>query len=112
MINLKQANDYTRKLFSTKWVQWIHEGSAPAETSAEKNENVLMGKLSKHCAICLNLNGCCFVKEKCPEIPLHPNCQCKVVEIQSIKANVSCPIEKFTKYVFVFSEVDDKKKVV
>ena len=36
MINLKQVNDYTRKLFSTKWVQWIHEGSAPAETSAKK----------------------------------------------------------------------------
>ena len=75
----------------------------------KKNENVLMGKLSKHCAICLNLNGCCFVKEKCPEIPLHPNCHCKVVEIQSIKANVNCPIEKFTKYVFVFQKWMIKK---
>lgn len=38
----------------------------PAESNAEKNANVLIGTISKHCAMCLNLNGCCFVEEKCP----------------------------------------------
>ena len=72
-MNLKQANDYTNKLFSTNWVKWIHKGSKPAETSAEKSTNVIKGTLSKHCAMCLNLNGCCFVVDKCPKQPLHPN---------------------------------------
>lgn len=66
MTNLQQANEYTKKIFSTKWLQWVHEGTKPAESNAEKNANVLIGTISKHCAMCLNLNGCCFVEEKCP----------------------------------------------
>lgn len=99
-MNLRQANEYTRRLFDTNWVKWVHEGTKPADTSAEKSVNVLIGTLSKHCAMCLNLNGCCFVEEKCPPKPLHPNCHCFCVDIPSITAKAECPIEKFTKYIF------------
>ena len=49
--------------------------------------------------MCLNLNGCCFVKEKCPDRP-HPNCHCYTIDIPSITARAEYPIEKFTKYIF------------
>ena len=110
-MNLQQANEYTNKLFSTNWVQWVHEGTRPAESNAEKSANVIKGTLSKHCAMCLNLNGCCFVIDKCPPKPLHPNCHCYTIDIPSITAKAECPIEKFTKYVFVPSLIDDKKQL-
>ena len=110
-MNLQKAKDYTTKLFNTKWVKWVHDGTKPADTSAEKSANVLKGALSKHCAMCLNLNGCCFVEEKCPPKPLHPNCHCYTIDIPSITAIANCPIEKFTKYVFVPSLIDDKKQL-
>lgn len=110
-MNLQQANKYTRKLFSINWVKWVHEGTKAAESNAEKNTNVLVGAISKHCAMCLNLNLCCFVKEKCPEQPLHPNCHCYSIDIPLITAKAECPIEKFTKYVFVPSLIDDKKQL-
>ena len=99
-MNLQQANEYTRKLFNTVWVKWIHEGTKPAESNTEKSVNVLTGAISKHCGMCLNLNGCCFDKEKCPEQPLHPNCHCYTIDIPSITTKAECPIEKFTKYIF------------
>lgn len=61
--------------------------------------------------MCLNLNGCCFVVDKCPPKPLHPNCHCYTINIPSITATAECPIEKFTKYVFVLSLTDDKKQL-
>ena len=108
-MNLKQANDYTRKLFSANWVKWVHKGTKPADTSAEKSVNVLIGTISKHCAMCLNLNGCYFVVGKCPEQPLHPNCHCYTIDIQSITAQAECLIEKFTEYIFV--EGNSKKQL-
>ena len=97
---LQKANEYTSKLFSTNWVTWVHEGTKPAENNFEKSANALTGSFSKHCAMCLNLNGCCFVKEKCPPKPLHPNCHCYTIDIPSITARAESPIEKFTKYIF------------
>ncbi len=111
MLDIKRINDYARKMFSTNWVKWVHEGTKPADTSAEKSANALIGALSKHCAMCLNLNGCCFVVGKCPQKPLHQNCHCYTIDIPSITAKADCPIEKFTKYVFVSSLVDDKRQL-
>ena len=110
-MNLRQANEYTRRLFDTNWVKWVHEGTKPADTSAEKSANVLIGAISKHCAMCLNLNGCCFVVDKIPKLPLHHKCHCYTTEISPITAKTECPIEKFTKYVFVPSLIDDKKQL-
>ena len=36
-MNLQKANDYTKKLFNTNWVKWVHEGTKPAESNAEKS---------------------------------------------------------------------------
>ena len=35
-MNLQQAKNYTTKLLSINWVKRVHEGSKPANTSAEK----------------------------------------------------------------------------
>ncbi len=110
-MNLQQANNYAKKLFSISWIKWVHQGSKPAESSAEKSANVIKGVTTKHCAMCLNLNGCCFIEGKSPQNPLHPNCHCQVVGIPNITAKAECPIEKFTKYVFVPSNIDDKKQL-
>ena len=99
-MDLQKAKKYSQKLFNNQWVKWIHEGSKSAETSFEKSLNAIVSTLSKHCAICLNLNGCCFVKGKCPKQPLHTNCHCAAIDIPTITAIVECPIEKFTEYIF------------
>ncbi len=108
-MNLQQANKYAKKLFSTNWIKWVHEGTKPAETNAEKSANVLAGTISKHCAMCLNLNGCCFVKEKCPELPLHQNCHCYYTDIPSVTINTECPIGKFRDYIFSDFKNNGKK---
>ena len=108
-MNLRQANEYTRRLFDANWVKWVHEGTKPAESNLEKSTNVLIGTLSKHCAMCLNLNGCCFVEEKCPPKPLHQNCHCFCVDIPSIAAKAECPIEKIRDYIFSDLKSNGKK---
>lgn len=110
-MNLKQAKEYTNKLFSTNWVKWVHEGTKPAESNAEKSANVFIGALSKHCAMCMNLNGCCFVMDKCPPTPLHPNCHCQTVIIPSISAKAECAIEKIRDYIFSDLKSNGKKEL-
>ena len=84
------------------WVQWIHEGTNPATTSVDKTMNIVLSLLSsgKHCAKCMNINGCCFPRNNMPEYPLHPNCHCKIVPIDKVWATAECPIEKFEDYIF------------
>ena len=77
----------------------------------KKSYNIVLGSLTKHCPICLNINGRCFIKEKCPQIPLHDNCHCYVVDIPTIEAEAECVIDKFTRYVFVNSLINDKKQL-
>ena len=60
MQTLREAKEYTLKMLSQQWVQWIHNGTKPATSSAEKTNNAIIGAVSSHCAMCLNLNGCCF----------------------------------------------------
>ena len=108
MQTLREAKEYTIKMLSQQWVQWIHNGTKPATSSAEKTNNAIIGAVSSHCAMCLNLNGCCFVKDKCPPKPLHPKCHCYTIDMPTINADAQCPIEKFTKYVFVPSDISDK----
>lgn len=111
-MNLQEAETYAKKIFSTKWIQWKHKGSKPANDKIEKTKNVLLANLSKkHCSTCLNLNECCFTIEKMPPIPLHPNCHCSVISIPPITATAECSIRKFTNYIFVSSAVNNKKEL-
>lgn len=107
MLNLDDANANAMKMFSTNWVKWIHEGTKPAETVDEKSSNAKT--ISAHCPTCLNLNGCCFTVDKCPQMPLHPKCHCYTINIPSIQPKIVCAIEKFSKYVF--REDSDKKEL-
>lgn len=90
------------------WVKWIHEGTPPAYTQNDRVANVELASKSNHCAMCLNLNGCCFPKSNMPVYPHHPNCHCKLEPATNINFKAECSIDKFTKYAFVPRDKDDK----
>ncbi len=94
------------------WVKWVHEGTTPAYTHAEKQANIAFSEsiLGKHCSICLNLNGCCFPANNMPEYPLHPNCHCKAEAIRGINANAKCPLSKFDDFIFHPDKINNKGK--
>ena len=109
-MNLAEASNLAKKTLSNQWVKWIHRGSAPANTATEKNMNVINSTINpKHCAGCLNMNGCCFVKDKSPENPLHENCHCYYEDIGIPEVTATSAIEKFTKYIFN-DTIDNGKK--
>lgn len=93
------------------WVQWLHEGTNPAITNTEKTMNIALSILSlgKHCAKCMNINGCCFPRNNMPEYPLHPNCHCKIEPIDKVWAIAECPIIKFVDYIFDENKSKGKK---
>ena len=100
-MNLAEASNLAKKTLSNQWVKWIHRGSAPANTATEKNMNVINSTINpKHCASCLNMNGCCFVKDKSPENPLHERCHCYYENIGIPDVKIISAIEKYTKYIF------------
>ncbi len=100
-MNLRQAGELANKAAAVQWVKWVHPNTQPANSHAEKQANVLKAAIiPTHCAKCLNMNGCCFAKDKCPESPLHENCHCKAERIDDITVTAECPIEKFTGYIF------------
>lgn len=101
MRELENVRNSVLQIFdSDSWIQFIHEGLLPAYTSQEKAKNVIEGNLSNHCAICRNINRCCFPKNNMPKYPLHPNCHCILVDIEKPQVTVECPEEKFERYVF------------
>ena len=109
-MNLTEASNVAKKTLSNQWVKWIHRGSAPANTATEKNVNVINSSINpKHCASCLNMNGCYFVKDKSPDNPLHEHCHCYYEDIGIPDVFAASAIEKFTKYIFN-DTIDDGKK--
>lgn len=112
-MNIQEAGKLANKMISQKWVKWIHQGSKPAETYSEKKRNVFMSAFNtKHCASCLNLNGCCFVRDKSPESPLHERCHCYYEDIGMIEVNATSVIEKYTKYIFDEEKNKGKKALL
>ena len=96
-------------ILSQSWVRWIHDGTLPAKTSEQKERNLFIGMATNHCAVCLNLNGCCFVKKIAPNAPLHSNCHCRVVEIPIVEPAAECSVKKFSEYLFDESKSGGKK---
>lgn len=96
---------------SHEWVKWVHEGTKPAYTNAEKIANIALSALNagKHCSMCLNLNGCCFPKNNMPTYPLHPNCHCKVERIGRVRTRAICDLSKFENYIFHPTKNEGKK---
>ncbi len=108
-MNLQQTADFANRVSEVQWVKWVHPNTLPATTSGEKTLNVIAAKVNpSHCAVCLNMNGCCFAENNCPEAPLHPNCHCMKERIDGITVTAECPIEKFTLYIF--NEFNNKGK--
>lgn len=92
------------------WVRFAHDVYESAQTWEEKLYYVELAKENrKHCAICLNVNGCCFVKDKMPVYPHHPNCHCKIESVNHLIVSADCDIAKFTKYVFNTNREPDGK---
>ena len=111
-MNLEETKNLVSKMFDCSWVKWLHDGTKPANNNFERTLNAVVGTiLPIHCARCLNLNGCCFVKTKAPAIPLHEKCHCKLIDITLITPKITCPIEKFTKYIFDGSKSKGKKEL-
>ena len=112
-MELSQASDYARKMMNCRWIKWVHPGSPPAETAAEKRRNADNALLDKrHCADCLNMNGCCFVKGNSPENPLHEHCHCRYEDIGIIDVQAKSVIEKYTKYIFDNEKNKGKKELL
>lgn len=92
--------EVSKILDSESWIRIIHYGLKPAYTSAEKKNNVENENVRLHCAICRNLNCCCFPKNNVPAYPSHPNCHCVLVDIVKPQITADCPKDKFEKYLF------------
>lgn len=91
------------------WVMWLHEGTKPAETYDEKGYYSDVGTVfgALHCARCLNLNRNYFIRSKCPDEVLHPNCHCRLIPLAPPSVKAECPENKF-KYVFSQKDKNDK----
>ncbi|MDE7106821.1 MAG: hypothetical protein K2O39_00690, partial [Clostridiales bacterium] len=95
-----------------QWVKWVHPRIPPATTSFEKKMNAVVASIIPiHCAKCLNMNGCCFAENKCPEEKFHDNCHCKTERIENLTVKAECPIEKFTEYIFNDFYKDGKEQI-
>ena len=83
-------------------MRWVHEGTPPARTAKEKHDNTLYAKAigNKHCAPCLNLNGCEFPIDLMPQHPPHPNCHCRLKTAEALDTAALCDLSKFDKYIF------------
>ena len=110
MLNLTQTKEYARKILTTKWVRWYHAYLPQAHTALAKEINAILGDITNHCARCRNLNGCCFVINKCPPWPLHKNCHCKLIDVNPPAIKAECAIEKFKKYIF--HPINNREKTV
>ncbi len=82
------------------WKRIVHFGLKPAYTIEEKKNNVENENNRLHCAICRNLNGCCFPKDNLPKYHKHPNCHCIFEDIAKPKVTADCLREKFAGYLF------------
>lgn len=103
MGDFAEANKNVLKISAKDgWIQFVHNGYTPAYTNDEKKANTSFAKenSNKHCAVCLNVNGCCFLKDNMPVYPHHPNCHCKIVPVKNLITVAECKIDKFTRYLF------------
>ena len=97
----ENIRDKVLSLFNPNgWVKWIHEGTMPAYTQQDREENIEYASKSNHCGKCLNINGCCFPKNNMPSYPLHYGCHCRIEPVTNIIFKAECPVEKFKNYIF------------
>lgn len=107
----ENIRDKVLSLFDNSgWVKWIHEGTIRAYDNEDKKANILYASKSKHCAKCLNMNGCCFPKNNMPNYPLHYNCHCWLMPVSNINFLAMSTDEKFT--INIFNPTEPNGKIV
>lgn len=91
------------ELLYNQWIEWDHFLIPNKPNWLRKifwNIFAVLG----HCMRCSALDGCYLVDRNKPEQPLHPNCDCSIININysqvKSKATANCDIRKFTEYVF------------
>lgn len=104
MRELEEARQKALKLFSTSsnWIQWLHPG-IPDQPESYRLLTRILAVAFGHCVNCTALSGCYFIDEvptKCPQYPLHENCHCEKKQANIPAIVASCPLEKFTGYIF------------
>ena len=95
------------EIVDNSWVKWFHF-AVPDNEGEEREENRDWLKGLNHCSKCTVLSGCYFIKYKLPQKKaegkglLHPNCDCKLLNIQKPTNQIiaDCSIAKFTDYIF------------
>lgn len=111
MFNDIKENDLGEIVFY-KWEEWEHFLIPNKPMWLRDIMRNFMAQ-NYHCLKCTVLDGCYFLTNKKPDLPLHINCDCKVkgVSTNKVKENVKalCDIRKFTEYVFT-NDIDSKGK--
>lgn len=95
------------KIVDNNWLKWVHFG-VPDEEGKDRDTIRDHFETLGHCKPCTSLSGCYFVKSGLPEKKaegdglLHPHCDCTLNGIPKPDGEVTatCPIEKFTGYIF------------
>ena len=86
-----------------QWVEWNHFLIPNKPIAVRDFVRKLMFSLG-HCKPCTALDGCYFIEENMPPLPIHPNCDCDKINIRHEKlyhnSSATCSIEKITKYIF------------
>lgn len=111
--DLVQIDDNDQIIFND-WIEWNHF-LIPNKPEILRN---LMRKLMaflSHCKKCTALDGCYLLDNNKPDLPLHPHCDCKKINItyDKIKYNAKAdlPIIKLTKYVLSDNHSNGKQKL-
>ena len=108
----ENIRDKVLSLFENSgWVKWVHDEDKPAYTQQDRELNIVYGIISKHCAVCLNLNDCCFPKNNMPVHPHHLKCHCKLEPVTDINFKAVCRESKFTVNIFNPPIKNGKNKV-
>jgi len=106
--------DKNGRIYYNKWIEWIHLYNYVGIEREVVEEYIAVAL--RHCASCMALSGCYFFKGVMPKYPLHPHCDCKIMDIDinwvKKKAKAECKIEKFTEYIFTDEEQSKGKKAL
>lgn len=117
MKELKGILSFDKKgnLILNQWIEWNHTMVVNKPSWLRELIRNLIS-LFDHCLSCTALDGCYFVIDNKPQLPLHEFCDCSLKNLDYSKlylnANAVCDIKKFTEYIFKSSEKSKGKNKI
>ena len=113
MKELNEAAEKAKQMFLEhvrqsvgNWVSYRHP-DVPDKPKEDRMDNIKSihaedPEMKHHCLGCLLTSGCYFIKgEKTnPKYHEHPHCHCKKGKYVPLDITATCPIDKFTGYIF------------